>query len=169
MGTTTAGLRYPEPTDRLADGALAIRNLADDVGALARMRMVRLTAPSGELSTSTTANVWTDVQGADFTMPASVPATESGGTGHRFLVVACVEGMWTGGSGGPMYRWTLNGAAAGQVRFLFSGQNAYTVTTIVDYLTPPAAGASVSLRLQHASGSTIVCKSRGAIVAAFTA
>lgn len=34
MGTTAGyGLRYPEPTDKVADGALAIRNLAEDVDA----------------------------------------------------------------------------------------------------------------------------------------
>lgn len=34
MGTTPAfGLRYPEPTDKVTDGALAIRNLAEDVDA----------------------------------------------------------------------------------------------------------------------------------------
>lgn len=34
MGTTPAyGLRYPEPTDFVTDGALAIRNLAEDVDA----------------------------------------------------------------------------------------------------------------------------------------
>ena len=31
MGTTSNGLRYPEPTDPVAQGAVAIRNLAEDV------------------------------------------------------------------------------------------------------------------------------------------
>lgn len=33
MGTTARGLRYPEPEDRLNQGQLAIRNLAEDVNA----------------------------------------------------------------------------------------------------------------------------------------
>lgn len=169
MGTTPAGLRYPEPTDRVADTATHVRNLAEDVGLLGRLRLVKLTAPSGELDTSTTANVWTDVANADFTMPASIPKSESATSGHRLVVAACVEGMWTGGAGGPMYRWLLNGAQNGQVRFLWTGQNAYHVTTILDYVTPPAAGANVTLRFQHASGSSIVCRSRNAICAVFVA
>jgi hypothetical protein len=31
MGTTASGLRYPEPTDPLPNGAAAMKNLADDV------------------------------------------------------------------------------------------------------------------------------------------
>jgi hypothetical protein len=31
MGTTSSGLRYPEPTDPVNQGAAAIKNLADDV------------------------------------------------------------------------------------------------------------------------------------------
>lgn len=31
MGVTTSGLRWPEPTDPVAQGALAIRSLAEDV------------------------------------------------------------------------------------------------------------------------------------------
>jgi hypothetical protein len=33
MGTTASGLRYPEPTEPVANGATAIRNLAEDVAA----------------------------------------------------------------------------------------------------------------------------------------
>jgi hypothetical protein len=33
MGTTTSGLRYPDPTDPVNQGAAAIKNLADDVTA----------------------------------------------------------------------------------------------------------------------------------------
>lgn len=33
MGVTTSGLRWPEPTDPVAQGALAMRNLAEDVTA----------------------------------------------------------------------------------------------------------------------------------------
>lgn len=34
MGTTASGLRYPEPTDPVAQGAAAMKNLADDVTSL---------------------------------------------------------------------------------------------------------------------------------------
>lgn len=62
MGTTTSGLRYPEPTDPVAQGAAAIHNLADDVttrGAkmlgAAVMAPVTLGAPGGTLGLTQTA------------------------------------------------------------------------------------------------------------------
>lgn len=52
MGVTSSGLRYPEPTEAVTQGALAIRNLAEDVttrGArlLGGIGMVSATLPAG--------------------------------------------------------------------------------------------------------------------------
>jgi hypothetical protein len=57
MGTTASGLRYPEPVDPIANGALDIRHLAEDVAAKLNIqsgsRVTALNSGSGSTGTIT--------------------------------------------------------------------------------------------------------------------
>lgn len=93
-------------------------------------------------------------------LDASVPATV---TPAQLLVIVTFDGLWTGGAGGPLMRLMLNGNIAGQQRTTYSPQNVYVSSTIMDFIRAPAPGAAFTLRVQFASGSSLVTKVRNII------
>lgn len=86
MGTTSRGIRYPEVTDRVADGALAMQNLAADVdGQLTTLQAGGATL----LGSGTTGTNVTDTSLNYVTAAAITVTVPSGlGTGRRILVLA---------------------------------------------------------------------------------
>jgi hypothetical protein len=58
MGTTASGLRYPEPTDPVNQGADAIKNLATDVDALMKIDATRVLGTLGNMGTYNSAKPW---------------------------------------------------------------------------------------------------------------
>lgn len=83
MGTTTKGYRYPEPTDPVAQGADAIKNLALDVDARAGA------AASGTVSLTPTAlnapvSAAITFPAGRFTVPPNVVTTVVSGNPHQF-------------------------------------------------------------------------------------
>lgn len=134
MGTTTQGLRYPESTDLVRDGALAIRHLAEDLGRVSVLG-IRSSGATGDGATDDTVAVQAAlnagsalVRRADvmitegvfitgsITVPAGRRLVGAGGTiKAKANMASNAQVITLGGEGAAAIGVRLDGNAANQV------------------------------------------------------
>lgn len=142
MGTTTRlALRYPEATDRVADGATAIRNLATDVDTMTPRHLAAGTANATATTTATAAGSYYAITAAGVVVPA----------GRR--VVVCCQGRVASATAAVnvvlgLYRDTtqLNGLGSYRV------ESASTGYRFFEYVSESPAGGTYTYRLTGYSG-----------------
>lgn len=140
MGTTAGGLRFPEPEDRLNQGQLAIRNLAEDVQAKVigpGPTSLGYAVNTASLKDATTG--WVNLVSVTATIPAGLAAgrrVRVTGWGHIGIsVVGNVElGLFLGTATAPMI-------GTGNQRISNPTVGGGYFHNILASVPPPAAGA----------------------------
>jgi hypothetical protein len=124
MGTTASGLRYPEPTDPVAQGAQAIHNLADDVtaGALGKAALSLAMQPAGAAAGSLPVRYAAGQATLSLTNGTVAWAIPNGG--KPWTQIFCLVVRAAGAGTGPVRNDTYATSASGTTgTFYVSGYN----------------------------------------------
>jgi hypothetical protein len=178
MGTTSRGLRYPEPTDRVADGAVAMTNLANDV--TAQLNILHLPGAQvlgmarNNTDVTSTSTSYTTLAAASFTMPADTIA------GRRVVALGwTLIGMGTVGNvnvgisltdgvTGPIApgSWTSFGGFTAGKPTNPTATNAYAFSTWATELASavPTGAHTLTLRAANIAAGTYTATASGLLV-----
>lgn len=151
MGTTTRGFRYPEVTDRVADGATAIKNLALDVDGGLPKHLATGTANATATTTATAAGTYYAITATGVVIPAGLAS------GRRIMVIA--HGRIASGTAAVnavlgLYRGTTSLNGLGVYR-LESASTGYRFTEYFSEAAPAAGTYDYRLTVYSGGGASL--------------